>query len=632
MAVVISVGALGGLTACSSAPDPKPVAEALAKALASGDLSKAPVADPAADQKLLRMVVGGLDGIQHTVVVSKVSTRNDSATATLAWSWAVGALPWSYTTTLKLTRADGGGSRPWIGVLNAGTFAPGLTSEENNGNLRTDVLQLVRTQATRGNILDTAGDVLVGPRPVVKVGIDKTKVPAAVQAASATALAKAVGIDPVAYSASVASAGPQAFVPVITYRSGDFTPALATRVAAITGAVQISGTLPLAPSKGFAGGLLGTVGPATADIVKASKGRVLPGDQVGISGLEQRYDASLSGTPAVTINAVGAQTAALFHEPAVQGKDLVVNLNLRLQDLADSILANVGPASALVAIQPSTGKVLAISDGPGSNGYSNATIGQFPPGSTFKTVTSLALFRSGLTPDSPVPCTPSITVDGRAFTNDSFYPPNGLGSIPLRLAFANSCNTAYISQYQRLKPGDLAAAAAALGFGVDAATGYPSYFGQVPATTTKTGAAAQMIGQGTILASPLAMATVLSSVVAGHTVTPGLVDGVAVSARTPAHPLTAQEADYLRQMLRGVVTTPTGTGAGLASLPGPPVMAKTGTAEFQNGSVTATHAWMMAAQGDLAVAVFVNEGQTGAGVAGPLLSKFLRGAQAAGLE
>ena len=57
------------------------------------------------------------------------------------------------------------------------------------------------------------------------------------------------------------------------------------------------------------------------------------------------------------------------------------------------------------------------------------------------------------------------------------------------------------------------------------------------------------------------------------------------------------------------------------------MLAKTGTAEFMDGSKVMTHAWMMAAQGDLAVAVFVDTGQTGAGVAGPLLAQFLRGAR-----
>lgn len=614
MAVLVT--AMGTLTACSSGPSPRPAANAVAAAFTSGNLATATFADPAAATAGYNAIVSGMHGAEHTVTVAAVKTDDKVATATLDWSWAVGAKPWTYSTSLTLSRAG----TVWTPEWSPQAVAPVGSASS---------LQLIRTAATRGNILDAAGDVLVGPRAVFNVGLDKSQVAPTAQPTSAAALARLVGIDPVAYAASVQANGPQAFVAAITYRSSEMTPLLSAQIHAIPGAIQIAAMLPLAPSKGFAGGILGTVGPATAEVVKASKGRVLAGDQVGTSGLEQRYDASLAGSPEITVKA-GATT--LFHETAVNGTDLRLNLNLTLQNLADGILSNVGPGSALVAIQPSTGKVLAVSDGPGSNGYPDATIGQFPPGSTFKTVTSLALFREGLTPNSTVPCTPSITVAGKVFTNDSLYPPSGIGQIPLRLAYANSCNTAYISQTPKLKPGDLADAAAALGFGVDMDTGYGSYFGQVPPASGETEAAADMIGQGKILASPLAMATVLSSVVAGHAVIPALIAGLTLPARTPAHPLTAAEADLLRGMLRGVVTTPTGTGAGLANLAGAPVLAKTGTAEFQNGATTATHAWMMGAQGDLAVAVFVNVGQTGAGVAGPLLKRFLQGAQAAGLE
>lgn len=615
IATALSVAGLGTLTACSSGPDPRPVADVVAAALAKGNLKAASYAKPAVTQAAYSAIVAGMNGLHPTVSVTSVSTHDNQATATLAWRWPVGSRPWTYATILHLTRSG----KTWAPVWSATSVAP-------LGNAT--ALELVRTPAARGRILDASGQVLVGPRPVIEIGIDKTQVPAASTAASAAALATIVGITPKPYATAVTGAGAQAFVPAITLRAAEVTSSLRARIKAVRGAVEISGTLPLAPSKTFAGGLLGTVGPATADSVKQGKGRVLPGDVVGTSGLELRYDSSLSGTPAAVVRAIGGKAATtLFQAPAIAGKDLRVNLNLRLQNLADRILSAVGPASALVAIQPSTGKVLAISDGPGSNGYPDATVGQFAPGSTFKTVTSLALLRSGLTPTSRVPCTTSLVIDGRRFVNDSFYPPSGLGSIPLKLALANSCNTAYLSQYTRLKPGALASAAAALGFGVDEQTGYGSFFGQVPTPKGIVNAAADMIGQGTVLASPLAMATVLSSIVAGHAVVPSLIQGLVLPPRKPAHPLTATEAAELRSMLRAVVTTPTGTGAGLAGLPGPPVIAKTGTAEFQNGSTIATHAWMMAGQGDLVAIVFVNVGKTGAGVAGPLLAQFLRGAR-----
>ena len=49
-------------------------------------------------------------------------------------------------------------------------------------------------------------------------------------------------------------------------------------------------------------------------------------------------------------------------------------------------------------------------------------------------------------------------------------------------------------------------------------------------------------------------------------------------------------------------------------------------AEFDRGGKILTHAWMVAAQGDLAVAVFVDLGSSGSGTAGPILEQFLRAA------
>ena len=97
-----------------------------------------------------------------------------------------------------------------------------------------------------------------------------------------------------------------------------------------------------------------------------------------------------------------------------------------------------------------------------------------------------------------------------------------------------------------------------------------------------------------------------------------------VSVPAEATPLTDGEARALQSLLRIVVTD--GSGRRLDALPGPEVIAKTGTAEFEQGGQVRTHAWMIAAQGDLAVAVFVQEGSSGSGTAGPLLEEFLRAA------
>jgi cell division protein FtsI/penicillin-binding protein 2 len=307
----------------------------------------------------------------------------------------------------------------------------------------------------------------------------------------------------------------------------------------------------------------------------------------------------------------------------VAGKDLSITMNIGLQKLAERVLADTGPASALVAVRPSTGAVLAVANGPGNDGQSIATVGQYPPGSTFKVATTLALLRAGLTADSRLDCPPRISVDGRAFKNYDDYPSDHLGRIDLRTALAQSCNTAFISQAGKVSDADLAAAAGSLGLGIDYDVGFSSYFGSVPSEDGATGHAASMIGQAKVQASPLAMAAVAGSVAAGKTVIPHLIDDV--TAKSTGKPLTLKEARQLRSMMRSVVTD--GSGRRLADLNGPDVFAKTGTAEYGTKQPPRTHAWMIAAQGDLAIAVFVTDGSSGSGTAGPLIERFLAGAR-----
>jgi cell division protein FtsI/penicillin-binding protein 2 len=153
--------------------------------------------------------------------------------------------------------------------------------------------------------------------------------------------------------------------------------------------------------------------------------------------------------------------------------------------------------------------------------------------------------------------------------------------------------------------------------------------------------------------SPLAAAVMAGSVAKGAPVSPVLVlnpdaasgtapapaaegtpsaEGTApastVSAEAPApaaeKPVTKDEAASLADLMRAVVTS--GHAGFLAEVPGGPVGAKTGTAEFGKENPPKTHAWIIATQGDLAVAVFVEDGGLGATTSGPLLKKFLTAA------
>jgi len=608
--------------------DARDAAETFAKALTRGDVTKIDFTDATAP-KQYAAVIKTLD-YPTTVTVDQVTRSGDSANVRLNWTIDIDGNSWKHQTSAKLLDQDGAWRVAWKPSIVEKSLAAGET------------FQVSRVKAERGDILGRDDQPIVTPRPVVRFGIDRTQVAAAAAPDSARRLAALLGVAAAPFVKQVTKAGPKAFVQAIVLRRQSVGSGLLGKVAAIPGARSISDHLPLAPTKEFAAAILGTVGPVTKEIVDASKGRLRVGDDAGLSGLELRYDERLGGSPGIKVSAVPATPKAgeqsgeprtLWQVDPTPGADLHTTLDLRLQQRADSLLAGVGPASAVVAIQPSTGAILAAASGPGSKGYNTATFGRYAPGSTYKVVSALALMRSGLTPASPVSCTPTITVDGKQFKNYSDYPSGRLGRISLRDALANSCNTGFISQHDRLEGGDLADAAAALGFGVDHDLGFPAYFGQVPPPASETEGAADMIGQGKVLASPMAMATVVASVAHGGVVVPQLLTAVGDKAVpspevTGQHRLTGSEAAKLRAMMRAVVSE--GSGVVLQSLQPPAVIAKTGTAEYgtaKGGGQLPTHAWMIAAQGDLAVAVFVDTGESGSHTAGPILKAFLQAAR-----
>ncbi|UMG91849.1 penicillin-binding protein [Nocardioides sp. TF02-7] len=471
--------------------------------------------------------------------------------------------------------------------------------------------------------------MLVEDRPVLRYGLDKTKVRPARAASSAERIAEALDIEASTYVERVRAAGPEAFVEALVLRVEDAREDVDPGYAQIPGAVAIEDQLPLAPTREFAAELLGRVGPATAEMIEESGGEIEAGDVVGTSGLQARYDDRLGGTPGLEVVAVGAddRRRRLFRAAPDHGRDLVTTIDPALQMRAEEVLATLGedgPRSALVAIRPSDGEVLAVANGPGNGGLNVATAGQYAPGSTFKVVTALALLRAGVEPDDVVSCNDTVTVDGRPFENYDDYPAGEVGDITFTAAIAHSCNTALIAARDRLGSDDLRAAAAALGLGVDHDLGFPAYFGQVPTASGETEHAASLIGQGKVLASPMTMAAVAASIAAGRTVVPTLLTGHRVDPPHPDAPLTESESRTLRELMRAVVTD--GSGAFLADVPGE-VGAKTGTAEYGEPGpdrALATHAWMIATREDLAVAVFVETGDSGSGTAGPLLEEFLR--------
>ncbi|HLH58376.1 MAG TPA: penicillin-binding transpeptidase domain-containing protein, partial [Streptosporangiaceae bacterium] len=365
----------------------------------------------------------------------------------------------------------------------------------------------------------------------------------------------------------------------------------------------------------------GIVAKATAAQAKALGAPYVAGDPIGEGGIEQAYQSQLAGRPSLTIAIQGPghttdATAAKF--PAVPGQPVKTSIDMRTQLAASRAVesAKTSKPVDIVALQPSTGKVLAVVERPG--GFDRALQGIFPPGSTFKVVTGSALAAKGMTPSSSVQCPPSMTVDGRTFHNDN---NEQYGSTTLQNAFAVSCNSTFaLLATQRLTGGDLAAMATDFGYNATPQLGIPAVLGKFTTPHQPVDLAADAFGQGDDLVNPLSQATEAAAIDNGYWRPPLLVTSPAQHQTAAPHAIPGSILTTLRPMMRAVVTTGTAAGVGFPS----GVYGKTGTAQYGGGSDPPSHGWFIGYRGDLAFAVLVEGGGTGADSAGPIANALLR--------
>jgi cell division protein FtsI/penicillin-binding protein 2 len=536
---------------------------------------------------------------------------DDHASAAYSASWALPAVagPWTYSGTLPMVRGDSAWKIQWA----VSDLHPKLVQGRK--------VRVVRALPERGALQDSAGQPLFTAAKVVTVGVEPRRVTNL--PALAAALAAALGVTAGDVVADVTRAKPTAFVPVITLREADYLKVKA-KVYDLPGTVFHSGERQLAPTARFAQPLLGRVGEATAEVLKDAGDRFRAGDEIGVSGLQRALNADLSGTAGARIEMVASGSAAaavLGQVPGIPGTAVRTTLDRTVQTAADAAVATVAEPAALVAVRPSTGAILAVADNAKAS-YEIGLTGRFPAGSTFKVVTATALLSGRVVqPTSAVACPGTIVVYGKQFQNEDRF---DLGTVPLRTAFAKSCNTTFTGLSQKLPDPALPATAASYGVGSAWTLPVDSFGGSVPAPKDDTEKAADAIGQGRVEVSPLAMALVSASVVRGAAVVPSLVAGrvATPSAGAPAGP-PAAVLPALRDMMRAVVTD--GTATALRDLPGAPVSGKTGTAEYGTATPPRSHAWFTGFRGDLAFAVFVQDGQSSGTTAVPVARAFLSG-------
>jgi cell division protein FtsI/penicillin-binding protein 2 len=606
--LVVGAVAVGG---CGSGPSPDPVARAFLSSWSAGHnvaAGRLTNARPTTVSAALSGFSAGLGASAFRFRLTGVDQNGTRAVAHFAASVRLAGLAgeWRYRGRLHLIENGG----RWRVAWTPGDLDPLLHAGER--------LLTVRTLPSRASLLDRTGAPLERPTEVVTVGV----VPALLKprAQNIAILAKALKIDGSALTKTVAHAPPQDFLPVITLRQPAYQRVRAV-IHPLKGVHFQTGVLPLGPTPGFGRAVLGQVGPATATAIRSAGPLALPSDDIGLSGLQLVYQRRLAGSPSGRVELVdsgGRVLSPLFSVDGHQGSPVRTTLSLRLQNAAESALPQTNRPAALVAVQPSTGQILAVANRPALSTDDVGLDGSYPPGSTFKVITTAALLAHGFDPNSHVTCPPSITVEGKRFTNYAGESATGASFVQ---DFAMSCNDAFISLAPRLQPGDIASTAKHFGFGSHWTLPLAAYSGQAPAPGSPVEQAADMIGQGKILASPLNMALVAAAVGSGSWRPPSLVLQPSQTQRTSPLQIASGTVSELRRLMRAVVTSGTGTAA---NLPGAPVFGKTGTAEFGSGNPPPTDAWFIGFRGDLAFAVVVQGGGVGGVVAAPIAARFLR--------
>ena len=318
------------------------------------------------------------------------------------------------------------------------------------------------------------------------------------------------------------------------------------------------------PLGALASAVLGTVGPIPAAHRQALEAEGVPADaMVGVSGLERALDDRLRGTPGGELLAGPRVLASVAPHPAPAVRSTVSPL---LQQAAVTALG--GQLGGIVAMQPSTGQILAVA-GIGLDSLQ-------PPGSTFKIITLTGVLEAGIaSPHTVFPYASFATLDGVRLNNANGENCGG----SLELAFAVSCNSVFAPLGVKLGAGRLVSTAERFGFNQD-----PGIPGAAQSTLP---AAAQIqgeldvgstaIGQGQVLASALQMATVAATVAdGGRRPRPTFALGSPPAAKVPV--MSAGVARTVRHLMIGVVRSGTGTSA---AIPGVVVAGKTGTAELK---------------------------------------------------
>ncbi|MGX6509176.1 penicillin-binding transpeptidase domain-containing protein [Rhodococcus sp. SJ-2] len=568
-AASLTLGAVG----CATGPDqPDTVAQEFATALDTGDSASAAAltTDPAVAEEMISGLFEGLGNDDPTVTVAGTG-EGDTFELDVSWNFGEGR-DWSYRTTGSATPDGADGSDDddgWRIRWDPAVLAPEL----NQGTS----LRYTPTTGTPPTIFDSAGQPLMSEQIVTLVNLDSSADPAVVAPLLATA-APTITAASLAADLEKADGAP---VTAVVLRDADLAP-IEEQLSAMPGVT-------LAPQPRL----------LTADRDLSSP---------VWSGLDEMWHENQAATAGWAVQTVAADGAvrSIAGVAPTEAPDLYTTIDPGLQARAESTLASFDRPAVIVGIDADTGAVRTVAQNAAADQEGPVALtGLYPPGSTFKTVTTSAALQAGLAePDTVLACPGVATIGDRTIPNDESF---DLGEVPLHTAFAHSCNTTMAGFAVDMPPTALTDAALQFGLGVDYVTpGLVTVTGNVPPMESGAARVEGAIGQGEVTASPFGMALVAASIAGGKTPLPMIVEGQQATADQEVAPAPEGTIAALRTMMRETVTE--GTANVLSDFP--ELIGKTGTAEYGGnngaaGNVSGAHGWFIGAQDNLAFAVFV---------------------------
>jgi penicillin-binding protein 2 len=553
-----------------------------------------------------------------------------------------------------------------------------------------NVIRPIIQYPARGPILDRNGKVLVSNDLVY----DITVIPKEVKPFDTLEFCKLIGIDKPEFDKRFAKAikySPNLSSPFEKQLSPQLTASLQERLSEFQGFSVQPHPIRTYPDS-VAAQFLGYIGEASPDKIAKSGGYYHLGDYIGISGVEKAYEDVLRGQKGVQnmmVDSRGVQKGiyanGAYDTLAVPGERLTSSLDLRLQKLGEKLMKN--KVGSIVAIEPSTGEILAFVSSPGydpnlmvgkrgdnytilnNNPYKPFLIrpiqANYPPGSSFKPLSALIAMQEGvITPQTTYNCPGYYQAGNRRIT---CFHGERHGLVTLREAVAHSCNGYFDMVFEKLinrngpKQTDTSFTmwrnnVAKFGLGsrldLDLPAEGPGYLpkaslydkmyhkgGWRSSTVISLG-----IGQGELQATPLQLANIEATIAnRGFYYKPHLIKSIGgkqiIKSEYTVKNYVGVDAQYFEPCIDGMQSVVDyGTAAG-SKIPGIIMCGKTGTAQTHGIDNSVFVAFAPRENPKIAIAVVVENGGQGATWAAPIASfiveKYLRDSitrRASGIE